>query len=1188
MLIVKPYGRSETARDGEGNLRRQLRLKPGLGDTIGDPLGDVVEFTGSHPELVMAQWISVIDKIAAKPRGRGKPTSGQRRLREELGRAAFDTLMNEVLADCRDRRDEFERLGRLWKSKIHPYGPDDDERRSGREKGRWYARFAGDMEPAAINATEAEKIARKICDHLHGAEYRIAGALPKKRQGQISARAESIAGNVVALDVGADEHPWSSEDRERYAAAGDVAGAIKSAAQERERGADGTGSKRVGPDVAARQLYRHWARLFRDDRGQALSVADARKGMPGLFALHGAVRDAYSRILKRHKKHRRRQGGGSPTISALLPGTMDELYRLVEVKERNRDLNALVRLGKAIHYEAADSGGDEPGSVIDNWPGGVEESRYRDSDGQAEIKRNEAFVRVWRQTIALAARTLKDWADPEDRIQGDILGKIEAAVGEDFDTDAYAAKLPLLFGDRGCLFDESEEDGFRKSVLKLALGGWAGLRNSSFHFKGRRGFTRALIQDYGEQDVRAVRAVMALLHGDAEKRRARMIEVLRAAHVEHYFDQARLDELVGAVAGGGPPQVPLPRFLRVLDRAEKAWRREPYELRLPSPENRQSLQAHPGLLCRYIALKMLYERGFPAWLESRDGNVLNGWIARAVERATEAAVKINRNELAVSRADGLVSLGEGEGIAHFIDRLAAATATEFRVQRGYESDPDRAREQAKYLDDLRCDVVGQAFSAYLADAGLDWTLDDPADGPLPEDNCSDLDRTPAPEQAVIWEASADWEAVLYFLVHLVPVDAIGRLRHQLRKLSILERRPSADIAAVERLLDLYLDMHDAKFDGGEGMAGAEALKHLFETEEAFARACPEQEGLGADRFVPRRGLREILRFGDRKPLMQVFQQYPIETNAVDELIRWETAVDGPPPIAQRQAERERLHEKWLGKKRNFSRDDKALYRVALGDVVEHRHLASRVRLTDHARLHRLLMGVLGRLVDYAGMWERDLYFATLALLRVQGEAPRDVFGEKGIAYLADGQIVQALRTLGRPGGRDACAIFGGLEILFGKGFLDGKTGVVRIRNDLTHFNMLRSGTGLDLTKAVNDTRQLMAYDRKLRNAVSKSVIEALRREALDLTWEMDEHMLANARIKSRQAIHLGDKRITEDLHGYMFVGMVAAVFAGVAIKPGDKREQASGTLSPIKGGEKKREKRPRNRRAGYRSRRSNR
>ena len=301
---------------------------------------------------------------------------------------------------------------------------------------------------------------------------------------------------------------------------------------------------------------------------------------------------------------------------------MEALFRLVESMGRNRELAALVRLGKLIHYQAAlagpeqevDSGtGDEPAHAIDRWPdaGGVEAGRCRTSPGQSGIKCNEAFVRVWRGVVALAQRRLTGWADPDGDINRDIFGRqsIAAAVGDRHDEDACRERPRLLFGNRAQEF-HLKADG--RDILRFALEGWSGLRNRSFHFVGRCGFAGALRSglEIRIDDVQEV--VSWLLGTDNAERRSRLVETLRAAHLEFCHDREQLTALFNALKEGGTANAPMPRFRRILRRAEDAWQLKGYRLRVPAAESRRNMEANPRRLARYVTLKTLYGRVFPA------------------------------------------------------------------------------------------------------------------------------------------------------------------------------------------------------------------------------------------------------------------------------------------------------------------------------------------------------------------------------------------------------------------------------------------------------------------------------------------------------------------------------------------------------------------------------------------------
>ena len=132
-----------------------------------------------------------------------------------------------------------------------------------------------------------------------------------------------------------------------------------------------------------------------------------------------------------------------------------------------------------------------------------------------------------------------------------------------------------------------------------------------------------------------------------------------------------------------------------------------------------------------------------------------------------------------------------------------------------------------------------------------------------------------------------------------------------------------------------------------------------------------------------------------------------------------------------------------------------------------------------------------------------------------------------------------------------------------------------IRNDFAHFNMLNvarsDDAAIDLTAAVNKARQMLAHDRKLKNAVAQSVIELVAREGLQLRWQVSaqdsEHHLVGAEITGRQSTHLDKIRLyekagrekkdrwhslTENLHGHHLVEMSATLFGGTAVAPKDR------------------------------------
>lgn len=1193
MRVIKPYGRSHAGNDenevvsgntenkagttsdakAEQKPRRVLRLAPDFVETR-----DVPVFAKDQDALVIAQWISVIDKIATKPTGNKKPTKEQRALRDKLGKACWTFICDNKLLE--GNLPEGIKADVLWNSKIHPYPKENSKQGETPPKieGRWFDTFIG---TGNGNKFDASAVAKKICDHLYVNAYSINPDRPRKGKGVITHRADSIEKSILKRHRVRQE--WTCVDKEIYKKKGDIAGIIYRGIEAEKATSAG---KHFG--IAMDALRLQYADIFGKNTTIKAAQKDPRKP-DGLFALHEAVKSYYKGVLKRHKK---REG-----ILRILPENNSKLLDIIQKKQDNRDLNHLIRLGKIIHYQAGmnqTNTADITAAVIYHWPSKaeIESSPYWGSDGQAEIKRNEAFVRTWRHLLSLMQRTATDWADPDGNQDSDILGNtpINAVTGDAFPRDSFDSKLKLLLGSRANTFLplDPEDLNSRKEVLRMALDGLATLRNGSFHFKGLDTFKESLTKPQQCSDT-LNEAIKGLWEYDVNARRARLVKTLQAADVESNLKEWQAEELLTALTKDTTPLLALPRFNRIIERADNTGVKS-----LPKPVNREIMEKNSALRCQYVCLKLLYERPFREHLDKYTNEIkeeenkkyfienFNIYIDKAVERATKAAKGMNKGDktdeelkLIIAKVDQVGRLTKDDkSINDFFFRLSALTASDFGVQQGYESDGEKAKTQANTIEAFKCEILARAFDDWLNESGFNYLNKLSKNTRESDTNGYKLEGLPkvtyAPAPAETWQHS------LYFLLHLAPVHEVSKLLHQIRKWQVLAKDKAEqdktkqdkanDAKSIAEVLDLYLDMHDAKFEGGgkvpsegneapsEGNDQAlsnvpEDFRELFENPDDFDRVFGTVTGKpDEDRRIPIRGLREILRFGHMKPLLQIYQAHKIHTDHINKLQSYEEAAkDKKSQISGWQLLRETLHKKWVKSKNSkspekdtFDEKDQENYKKSIKRTTEYRHLSAHIYLVNHLRLHWLMMAVLGRLVDYAGLFERDVYFTMLALIHQQELDPQRVFKSSGLTKLEQGQIFAAC-------GRILHERKGFSDTLESKFNLDTAT---KYRNNFAHFNMLHENKQPHLTQMVNDARSMMAYDRKLKNAVSKSVMDLLVREGLKIEWTMNgQHMLENATMVAKSVDHLGGtksggKKITEALHGQQYVSMVKMLFKG--------------------------------------------
>lgn len=1133
MRIIRPYGRSVVKRGEERKIAPRPKSRgQAASQSVPDTSCAIPAFAQDDPHIIIAQWISALDKVIAKPRGKNKASRELYDLRDNLGNACW-ARMSARHESLRKQQDE---MKRVWRWKLHPYGEPDPEDTGKKHKspkpdtprkGRWYTAFAGETE---FDQLDFAAIARALEEHLYCDQRRIHDGDPRStrtenKKGLIAARAESVEKSLPAPADEKESIGWTEQDEQKFLKvcrdpAVDPAVIILNENRKLESNKKGS----IFSNAAGKVIAECYGKYFSDPaRGVLTRQAIRDAGRCGELALWDVVRTYYRRLLSAKPK---------PGLNRKLPDNARALVALLRAQGANRRINDMIRLGRLLHYEPDSAQGDSAPDF--------------DSDKQADIKRAEAFVRVWRTAISQARCTVANWIDPEKKADKDILGDKKALLNHFEKTfqaqQAQAQKhAALLFGTHMNVFGNVSPEDLCLALAHLTMQ----CRHKVIHFTSREDFVskvkNELSKEGGEEKLKAAlsnskQPICALFDRDLQNSGKQIADEIEGAKLPHFADQQEMDAFVSCVGVLDDTDIVLPRFKRLLLRLENTGQSG----KLPKPENITALQdelerlekqkgeraarertKREATLAKYTGLKMLYERPFRCWLAGRKARELNAWLREACDRATKAARSLNGRksdyaDLIVAKAEEVTPLQDGERITDFMQRLTALTASEMRVQKGYNSDSEQARKQSGWIDNLLCDVLGLAFHAFLAseDSACGWLLClDPATCKHRQ-NPAEVTSPNLPK-----EQTPDWLKLLYAVLYMISRDDVSRLLHQFRKWETLEAKAGgqtdADSAGLRRVLTLYLHMSEAKFDGQEAAYADNEIRLFFEAQADFDRAFPVAEG-GA-LLATRRGLRQIMRFGHLPILSSVFEQHRIASADIDALQKLERPDETVlSEIARAQRDRKELH-KELSRKKFISNDELKKYQSFLNTITQHRDLCAKVRLTNHLRLHRLMIRLWSRLLDFAGLWERDRFFVHLVLTRRQGLGSKRAWKEVNTLFSGTQRDPSRLRN---------------------------------IRNALAHFDFLGKDwsdnlTRPDFTAYVNDVRDLMAYDRKLKNAVSKSVIDILDEEGFTLKWEMNEaRKLCKPAIKSKKLQHFkkSRKNISEPMHNDQLVAMVASLF----------------------------------------------
>ena len=227
---------------------------------------------------------------------------------------------------------------------------------------------------------------------------------------------------------------------------------------------------------------------------------------------------------------------------------------------------------------------------------------------------------------------------------------------------------------------------------------------------------------------------------------------------------------------------------------------------------------------------------------------------------------------------------------------------------------------------------------------------------------------------------------------------------------------------------------------------------------------------------------------------------------------------------------ENLHRKYARPRKDekFTDEDYKEYEKAIGNIQKYTHLKNKVEFNELNLLQGLLLKILHRLVGYTSIWERDLRF------RLKGEFPENQYIEeifnfdnsKNVKYKS-GQIVEKYINFYKELYKDNVekrSIYSDKKV---KKLKQEKKDLY-IRNYIAHFNYVPHAE-ISLLEVLENLRKLLSYDRKLKNAVMKSVVDILKEYGFMAKFKIGaDKKIEIQSLKSEEIVHLKKLKLKDN------------------------------------------------------------
>jgi hypothetical protein len=1258
--------------------------------------------------LVIRQVISILDKVVRKPHSLHdcslETYVDRTRLSVELW-TRVDNAFGDEIRGSENGPAMWNELRKSWLWKIHPYArfqcdegnPSGDknaeiiqhrtDKVQTREqaRGRWHDAF---WRSTPAGKSDYRVIADRIWRHLFETQLNTLGDARGKSDASAIGGLVAQRGSSMVKTASDPRQPDGRGRKEQFARActnqsvlslyfsTEVAKSIFDATILEAKQLVNDPNIHRQPIAMGKSIGRLFGKLLHQNFGSIPGHRDFPNALrQELWAIHNAVRVFYQDLAKSMRFRIALAEGDMDRLMQLLPADKTHLLAILSAKARNAKLGSLIRLGKLLAHAS-----DLPVGENDTQQSFEQRLKYLvTSDGQSEIKRNEALTRVWRTSVALSLRTLQVLAPPQyaGRTSPEATDVTHATYAKEAvkRLDGYESRLSLLFGDKrfAVLRDKSRKDIVipateqdRKEVLWALLRLGAEIRHRTNHFSTKRRLIKLL--EEGALDPEeiptnfdnraanrasntALSAFRELLDFDIGLRKEVILDEFRRLKVGEYVTSSNMDELYGELyAVADAIQLTIPKFMAVLRHAKALATTEgtatpDWLIPFGVLDLSDLSKVTEGLNhFRVGLLRQLYARGFASWLHTRQTEP--GFVKSAVDAVISC--KKQRIEsyhsgerfylMAESFAEEL-SVDDGTTLDGLFSELLSRAMSD-DIRQTYRPKSSKLHERTGGVEAFRREMFALLFAQYLNGEKLAWFWK------IQEKLPVDEQAAPAKLAEFVVPAWPDtikpWHGQFYAWLYLVPIDEVALLRHQLRKTAALETKGKQEhqgpYREMDRLMGLYIDVSSAGFSGREHEAGLNIGETFYERPGQFKEVYSDDHE-SHNLSVPgtRRGLRDILRMGHTGVLNRIYEKHKVTAEEVGRFESMANKTDDFDKIFRRKnalaKQTVELAKAKIPNLPELKRDCEEYRALAVRAAIYNFQIGG-ARLTEHARLHQLMMRVLGRLADFTLMWERDRQYAFLALLarklgvehgklmigRTDGtiginlsndlrdrlrdaidmieyekrnrphevKQKQDSRAEEALAshhdivktghlpiwdekkgYVLRGDILE--KALLQP---DEWELYNRFFVrLAAPNPLDldanerrkannqttrnlnkknhsYRLGKRQIRNDLAHYNVLNGTDRVNLTYVTNAVRSLLAYDRKLKNAVSASIAKIVAEDGLIIEWVMEEDRLQKPVVVPSLEVHLKyvrrsdefDPRFALPQASVRYTSMVKALF----------------------------------------------